>query len=118
LFAKINIGFSIIISLLLFTLAPILIKLFFTPEFDKAIIILRIMSLSLVFLALCNTYGTNYLILQGYEKKLRNITFVCSIIGMIISWPLIYYFNAIGAAIAVTTTRGLLGFSSYLAVKK
>ena len=111
MYAKINVYVSLIISLLLFACAPILIKLFFNREFYDSIIVLQIMSISIFFLSLSNIYGTNYLIIQGYEKQLRNVTFVSSIIGFTLSFPLIYYFNFIGAAITITLTRGILGIS-------
>lgn len=119
LYAKMNIYISIFISGSLFILAPILIKLFFTPEFYDSIKVLQIMSISIFFLSLSSIYGTNYMIIQGYEKQLRNITFVSSIIGFVISFPLIYYFDFIGAALTITLTRGVLGLSiAFFARKK
>lgn len=118
LFAKMNIYISLLISALLFIFAPILIKLFFTPEFYDSIKVLQLMSISIFFLSLSSIYGTNYMIIQGYEKQLRNITFVSSIIGFTLSFPLIYFFDYIGAALTVTLTRGILGLSiTYFARK-
>jgi O-antigen/teichoic acid export membrane protein len=108
-FSKLTIYISVIISVLLFIFAPLIIKLFFTDEFYNAIPVLRIMSVSIIFLSLSNVYGTNYMIIQGYEKQLRNITFVSSLIGFAISFPLIYFFDYIGAVLTITITRGLLG---------
>lgn len=118
LYVKINLYLSITFSVLLFFLAPILIKLFFTAEFYDAIWVLRIMSLSIIFLSLNNVYGTNYMIIEGYEKELRNITFVSSLIGFVISFPLIYFFDYIGAALTVTLTRGILGGSIMINAKR
>ena len=117
IFARINIVLSSLVALALFILAPFLIHLFFTPEFDTAIVILRILSVSIIFLALNSVYGTNYMILRGYEKQLRNITVISSIIGFIISFPLIYLYSYIGAAITITITRGLIGVFPMLFVK-
>lgn len=117
LYVKINIYLSLIFSVLLFILAPLLIKLFYTTEFYDAIPILRIMSFSIVFLSLSNIYGTNYMIIQGYERQLRNITFISSIAGFILSFPLIYYFDFIGAALTITFTRALLGISIMIKAK-
>lgn len=117
LYAKINIYSSLIISLLLFICAPLLIKIFFTKEFYDSILILQIMSISIFFMALVNIYGTNYMIIQGYEKELRNVTAISSLIGFALSFPLIYYFNYIGAAITVTLTRGILGINIMLKAK-
>lgn len=111
LYVKLNLFLAAFISFGLFLVAPVTIKLFFTPEFYDAIIVLRIMALSVLFIALSNVYGTNYMIIQGHEKELRNITVVSSLIGFVLSFPLIYYFNFVGAAINITLTRGILGFS-------
>ena len=51
------------------------------------------------------------MIIEGYEHQLRNITAISSIIGLLISFPLIYYFNFIGAALTICITRGILGLS-------
>ncbi|MPL77455.1 putative O-antigen transporter [bioreactor metagenome] len=118
LYAKINIYISLFLSGLLFFFAPLIIKLFFTPEFYDSIKVMQIMSISIFFLSLVNIYGTNYMIIQGYEKQLRNITILSSIIGFSLSFPLIYFFNYIGAALTVSITRGILGLSiSIRAVK-
>src|SRR5699024_2188774 len=97
----------------LFLTAPFLIKWFFTPEFYDAITVLRIMSISIFFMALSNIYGINYMIIQGIERELRNITFVCSLIGFVISFPLIYFWNYIGAACTILVTRIILGAIIY-----
>ncbi|HHX70551.1 MAG TPA: flippase [Gallicola sp.] len=110
-FAILNILIAVIFSCLLFIFAPIVIKLFFTEDFISAITVLRIMSISVLFLSLSSVYGTNYMIIQGFEKQLRNITFFSSLIGFIISFPLIYFFDYIGAAITIVITRGILGLS-------
>lgn len=111
LYVRINLILSSLFSVVLFLLAPILIKLFFTVEFYDAIPVLRIMSISIFFLSLTNVYGTNYMIVKGHEKELRNITLISSLIGFTISFPLIYFFNFIGAALTITMTRGILGLS-------
>lgn len=110
-FVKLNLSIAAGISLVLFLTAPILIKLFFTEEFYDSIPVLRILSISIIFFTLSNTYGTNYMIIEGYEHQLRNITAISSIIGLLISFPLIYYFNFIGAALTICITRGILGLS-------
>ena len=56
-------------------------------------------------------YGVNYLILQGKDRQLRNITFLASLTGMIIAYPIISVFDYLGAAMVVAVTRMLLGCS-------
>ena len=118
IYVMINVFLATAGSLLLFLLSPLLIRIFFTIEFVPAIKIMRVMSISLFFLMLCDVYGTNYIIIKGKEKHLRNITLICSLIGFAISFPLIHYFDYIGAALTVTITRGLLGISSMFYAKR
>ena len=117
LFAKLYLSISLIGALFLFFLSPVLIKSFFTEEFYGAITVLQISSFSVFFVALNNVYGLNYLILKGHEKILRNITFVCSIIGFLISVPLVYNFSYIGATLTLVITQAILGFSVALKAK-
>lgn len=118
LYAKLNIYIALVVSLMLFLCAPLLIKLFFTPEFYDSILVLRIMSLSPFFLTLSSVYGTNYMIIKGQEKKLRNITIISSFFGFALSLPLVYFFDFIGAAITIVLTKGILGFSIMYQSKK
>lgn len=108
-FLRLNIIASGGMVLFLMFFAPYIIDYFFTSEFKDAVLVLRILSISLLFLSLSNIYGTNYMILQGYEKNLRNITIICSVFGFCIAWPLIYYLNFVGAALTISITRGVLG---------
>lgn len=109
LYAKMNIIISLFLSVCLFIFAPLLIDIFFTEEFLNAVIVLRILSFSVFFFTLSSVYGTNYMIIEGYERQLRNITAVISVIGLCIGVPLIYYFDYIGAAFTIIGTQGLLG---------
>lgn len=113
-YARLNIACSLSMSIALFFLAPLIIDIFFTDEFSDSAIVLQIMSISIFFLALINVYGTNYMIIAGYERQLRNITFMVSIIGFILSFPLVIYLGYIGAAINITLTRAFLGLSIML----
>lgn len=117
-YVMINVFLVAVGSMLLYLLSPLLIGIFFTTEFTPAIKIMRIMSISLFFLMLSDVYGTNYMIIKGKEGKLRNITLVCSLIGFFISYPLIHYFDYVGAALTVTVTRGLLGIGSMIYAKR
>lgn len=118
LYMKINLSFAVLFSSLLYIFSSFLIRLFFTPDFYGAIPVLRILSISLIFLSLSNIYGVNYMIIKGMEKQLRNITFICSLIGFGLSFPLILKYDYIGAALTVTLTRGALGVSKMLISRK
>ena len=117
LFAKLNIFTGSFIALLLFFLAPFIVKVMLAPEFSESVIVLRIFAVSMFFMLLSNTYGTNYLILIHKESILRNITIICSLIGMLIAYPLVKYYSYIGAALTVFMSRMLLGICIWLCAK-
>ena len=107
-------GFSVVMGLFLFFGAEWLIHLFYTPEFYEAALVLKIMSVAPFFLFLMNTYGTNYLVLQGREDILRNIIVICSILGFILAWFAILYLSYIGVAVTVTCVWGIRGLLTCL----
>lgn len=116
-YAKVNISFSVLLTIILFFAAPFLIDIFFTDEFSDAVIVLRIMSISVLSGALNAVYGVNFLLIKGFERELRILTVISSLLGFILSIPLVYFFNYIGAAIAITLTRLILAVSSMVFAK-
>ena len=54
-------------------------------------------------------YGFNYLVIIGKDKVMRNINVLTSIFGFIIAFPLIYFYDYIGAALVYLCTMGILG---------
>ena len=118
LYMKINLGVAVCGSAVLMMFAPLIIRLFFTPEFEEAITVLRVMSISIVFMALTVIYGTNYLIIIGQERKLRNITLACSLLGLVSAFPLINLYGYFGAAINILGARTILGLSVMWQAKK
>lgn len=117
-YAKLNLCTALFGAIILIIISPWIIRIMLGEEFEKSVIVMQILSLSVIFLAMSYTYGTNYLIIHHKEKTLRNLTFVSSIIGMCISIPLVYYFTYIGAAITVCLCRGMLGIGSFVLAKK
>ena len=118
LFEIINISAALLLSVLLFLFAPILVHIMLGSEFEESIKVLRILSVSIFFLGLSNTYGANYLIIYHHERDLRNMTFIASSIGMSVAIPLVMNFTYIGAALTILISRGLLGTLSYVRAKK
>lgn len=114
LYARINIISGSIIAIIIFITAPLIVGIMLTPEFADSVIVLRFFAISMFFMLLSNTYGTNYLIIIHKEKILRNITILSSLTGMLLAYPLIKHYSYIGAALTVLFTRVLLGTSIWL----
>ncbi|WP_176770714.1 flippase [Myroides phaeus] len=119
IFERISLILSLIISVGLYFLAPLIVSVFYNNDFVDAVIVIRIMSISPIFIFMMNAYGTNYLVLKGREHVLRNIVLVCSILGLGLSWILVKKYSFIGAAIAITSIWALRGLlTMYYAKRK
>lgn len=117
-FARIYLSAAISVSLLLFFTAPIIIPLFYGSEFETSVNVLRIVSLAIIPLGFYIVYGGQWLLLRGYEKQMRNISLISSLIGFAVSFPLVYYFSYMGNAITYLFTSTVMGFISMLAAKR
>lgn len=116
-YVKLNMAISIVMAIGLFVVAPYIVELFLSPEFANSVAVIRLLSVSLPFLALSNSYGTNYLIVHKRERLLRNITFVSSLFGLSLGLVLIPHYSYIGAAVTILTTRAILGIATCIASK-
>jgi len=105
---------AVIASLVMFLLADWFVDVFLTPEFKNAANVMKIFSITPIFLFLMNTYGTNYLVIIGKENILRNIIIVVSCIGLGLTLWITPIYSYIGAAITITTTWGIRGIITYI----
>lgn len=113
-----NNSLGILVSVILFVSAPYLVHIMLGPEFEESIAVLRILAVSFFFLELCETYGTNYLIVYHHERDQRNITLISSLLGMAVAVPLVKYYTYTGAALTMLVSRVLLGTLSFLRARK
>lgn len=95
----------------LILLAPLLIGFFYTEEFLPAVSLLQFMAISIIFMSMNSIYGTNYLVLKGKERLMRNITISVSVLGFFTAFPLIYFYGYWGAAVNIVSAQCVLGLS-------
>lgn len=115
---RVNISIAFIISFILFLGAPLLVDIFLSPEFGASVWVIRIRAISIVFYAISNVYGKNYILLLHKDRLLRQISVRCSLIGFVIAWPMVYYFEYIGASLTVTISLALIALYSYIEARK
>ena len=109
IYRKLSIYSSLILVLILFFSAPLIVKIFYTSDFEDSILVIRITAFSLFFITLNNVYGTNFLLVHNHDRLLRNIMIVSSLIGFLISFPLIIYFDYVGASLTYLFSSMLIG---------
>ena len=109
-----NITVSIFFTAVLFIFAPYLIRLFFGNDFQPAVIVLRITSLSIIFHAFNLVYVNNYMLTNKFDKAALLITLFSSLIGFGFSFPLINKYSYVGASISYLIATILLGILPFL----
>ena len=117
-FIPLSLSVSVLMSLSLFILAPWLVDIMLSSEFSDSMVVMRVLSISYIFLSLTEIYGSCYLIVNKKERTLRRITIGCSVAGFLVAWPFIYLFSYIGAALTVTFSRLLLGTVTMIVAKR
>lgn len=105
---------SVCASLFLFFGADLLINIFYTPDFQPAVLVIKILSMAPISLFLMNTYGVNYLVLAGRERIYRNIILAVSAIGFITTWILTPTYGYIGTAITISGIWFLRGVATFI----
>lgn len=118
IYVKLHFSLICFSAIIIFTFAEQFICIMYSKDFIDAVWVLRLLAISMIFLGLSNIYGINYLVIKGNDRMLRNITIRMSLIGFIISIPLVYYFGYMGAAITIITTRILVGTNIYIKAKQ
>ena len=85
-------------------------------QYDSEVFYILLLGfLSIVFYSV---YSTNYLISRGHDKVVMRLTIVTSVLGFILSFPLIYQFGLLGGALNIFIAQFILGFGSYFYSKK
>lgn len=94
---------------------------FLNITYENALLVLSILSFGILGIGMNDIFGTNYFIIKRADKLVMYNTIIASILGLIFSFPLVYFFGIIGAALNLTFSRLLMGgrlYYKYLSVKK
>ena len=114
LYKRISLFTGLVFSFFFLILSKFISDIIFGEAFSQSVILIKIMAISVFFVSLYSAFGTNYLMIHKHDKVLMNLTLLVSMIGFILAFPLIIYFNAVGASINLTLSRVILGAGTYL----
>ena len=106
-----------LLSIMYFLFSRQIIILLFNDDMESSILVLKIISLSPLFIALMSIYGTNTLIINKRDTLVRNIIVFYSILGFLLGFIFIQYYGILAAAVILVLVRGLIGLSEYFIVK-
>lgn len=112
---------TIILSVIVFGLmsaSSSLIDLFFGANFHRSVPMLRIMSISLLFVAWSNVIRTQWIIPHKYDKIYVYSTICGALLNLIFNILLIPYYGGIGAAISSVIAESSIWIFYVIAMKK
>lgn len=102
----------LILAILLIVLPIIfhpLVVYYLNLSYSNSLVVTIILSTSVLGYALYDIYGLNYFIIRRMDKLVMRNTAYASIFSFLLAFPLIYYFNIIGAASNLLIARYIMG---------
>lgn len=102
-------GFLALFLIVITIAAHPLIFWYLNLHYDNSLLVLTILSLSLIGYTVYDIFGLNYFIVRRQDKLVMKNTIAASVICFILAFPLIYFFNILGAAINLMLARFLMG---------
>lgn len=96
---------TFIISVLMAFLSTYIITWVYGYKYINSIPVFTILSCLPFVVGLSNVMGIQTLLVLGYRKLFSNILLISGIFNLIIIYPLVRFFNEIGAAISVVSTE-------------
>lgn len=82
-------------------------------DYNYDFIVLSILLLGFVSIAIYSVFSTNFLIARGHDKLVLNVTAIASIIGFLLSFPLISNYGLIGASLNIFISQSILALGAY-----
>jgi O-antigen/teichoic acid export membrane protein len=96
------------LSLLLFAVAPVLIRLYFGPAYEETISVLRWLAILPFLVGLSNVLGVHTMLAMGMNKIVSQILVTAGAFNILLLLVLTHWYGAVGAAMAVVATEFLV----------
>ncbi len=109
---------SAAISFGLIAIAEVFTPIFFGDGYEECIILIRLLSITVFFMAWANVIRTQYLIPQHEDKTYIISTFVGAIVNLIINFLLIPKYDSVGAAIGTVFAEFSVFLIQFIMVRK
>ncbi|KGO84287.1 polysaccharide biosynthesis protein [Flavobacterium beibuense F44-8] len=82
---------------------------FFNINYEYSVLIFFILSIGVLGYVCYDIFGLNYFIVRRKDRLVMKNTIITSLIGFVLSFPLIYFFGIIGSSVNLTFSRLLMG---------
>jgi PST family polysaccharide transporter len=109
---------SLALGLVVFALAPTLIRLILGPGYTEAVPVLRVLSLLIPLIAVSNVLGIQWMLPLGLDRVFNQIIFAAGILNMALAVVLAPLFAQMGMAWAVVTSETFVTCGLYWSIRR
>lgn len=107
-----------LVSIILFTGADFIIELILGEQYEKSIMILKILAIVPLMVSLSNVLGIQTMLPLGMEKIFSRIVITSAVLNTVLIFPLTLWDGANGAALTMTITESFITIAMWIALKK
>ena len=109
------VAFTLILLAVVLSYKIIFSVLHISYETDSLVFLL--LSAGALMISVYSVYGTNYLVVNGHYQEVLKITFIASVLGFLLAYPLVSYFKLIGAALVIFLAQAAMGVLAFMRYK-
>jgi len=107
-------GGGVAIGVLVFVLAPLLVRIILGPNFGPAVPVLRVLSLLIPFVGINYALGMQWMLPLRLDRVFNTIVLLGGLINISLAKALATSYKGVGMACAVVTAEVFVGASMYL----
>jgi len=111
-------GTTFLVSLLIFILSPLIVKIILGDQYQQSILPLRILSFIPFIIALSNIFGIQTMLTFNMKSSFLKILSSAAILSLSLSFLLIPFLKHIGVSISWLTTEIFVTVSMFFTLKK
>ena len=113
-------GVGAVLGVVIWTAAPLLVRILLGPGFESSIAPLRILALLPVLVGLGTALGMNWMLPRGLDRQFNTVIAAAGVLNVVLAWLLAPGLQHIGMCIAVTASEAFVvaGCFTYLRIRK
>jgi len=109
---------SFVLSLLIFLLAGVVVKILLGSQYLESIKVLRILSFLPFIVGLSNIFGIQTMLTFDYKKSFSNILIIASLINITLAFILVPFFFHIGIAFSVVISETFVTIAMFVYLQR
>jgi len=109
---------SFVLSLLIFLLAGVVVKILLGGQYLESIKVLRILSFLPFIVGLSNIFGIQTMLTFDYKKSFSNILIIASLINITLAFILVPFFFHIGIAFSVVISETFVTIAMFVYLQR